>query len=204
MNHCAVVDAIGEQEHCLRSLLATSRSRLATSRPAISLTLGCADNDLAALRRQCFYLAITPSARCYSLTLPHFVATASADPLINTQEEGDPSSKVSVRTRGTHLLEASFLGRKHAKKLGRSARVQAINWSLSAVNEEVRIPLTIERLFASEWTEETIERLRLQAKSQSVEVHFSDRNGMFRRLHSRARSSTGSPVEGSPAPVDDT
>ncbi|WP_315806527.1 MULTISPECIES: hypothetical protein, partial [unclassified Bradyrhizobium] len=49
-------DAINEGEPWHRPQLATSHS-------AVSPTLGCADNHLAAISRQCFYLAITPSAR---------------------------------------------------------------------------------------------------------------------------------------------
>ncbi len=106
--HIACSPICGVRDHMLRrrcDRLAhyCVRGELATSLRSIVLTLGCADNDLAAIRRQCFYLAITPSARCYSLTLPHLGATASAD------------------QRGT-------------QKISRSARIQAINSSVSAIH----------------------------------------------------------------------
>ena len=53
-------DAINEK--------ARHRPRLATSRSIVSPNLGCADNDLVALRLHCFYLALPFSS--YPVPVP--------------------------------------------------------------------------------------------------------------------------------------
>src|SRR5690349_9433263 len=58
---CQDADAIKQDHHDGTSALAPSR----TSR---ALTLGCADNDLAGVRRQCFYLAL-PLPSCQTLLM---------------------------------------------------------------------------------------------------------------------------------------
>jgi hypothetical protein len=56
---------------------------MATGGLSTTLTIGCADNHLAAIGRQCFYLASHPSALSYLFTLLLFAATGSTDPRPN-------------------------------------------------------------------------------------------------------------------------
>lgn len=48
-------DARRQQDQTFAPIVVTSRAPLAPN-------LGCADNNLAGVRRQCFYLALTPAA----------------------------------------------------------------------------------------------------------------------------------------------
>lgn len=55
------------------------RCMLATCIALMALNLGCADNHLAALRRQCFYLALLPPLIVTRSPFPLFDELASAD-----------------------------------------------------------------------------------------------------------------------------
>jgi hypothetical protein len=54
---------------------------LATTSPTMATILGCADNDLGALRRQCFYLALTPSNSKPSLNLMNLTGSSISLPM---------------------------------------------------------------------------------------------------------------------------
>ncbi|VIO72974.1 hypothetical protein CI1B_46230 [Bradyrhizobium ivorense] len=60
---------------------------LATSQIVTALTLRCADNHLAALRRQCFYLALTPSV--VSVRFPHIFRECLAVPYWISLQHGE-------------------------------------------------------------------------------------------------------------------
>lgn len=133
-------DAINEGEPWHRPQLATSHS-------AVSPTLGCADNHLAALRRQYFYLAITPSALCYSLNLPHLATTASTDP------------------RGTQKID------RPARIQATNSSVSAVHEFAQipmTMEQNLCIGTTRKR---------SRKTLQLQAKFRSARVHFFDGNG---------------------------